>query len=120
MHDLNVYLDESRDHILAKFKIETRRASATVLIGHPKFVQGGFTNEEIASTLRTYNSHLSRIEVMHYNDLLDNAERDLALAASAPETEQEADRERLSPYEPANADPWAQSAPDPWSTAGPF
>src|SRR5260221_633749 len=32
------HLDETRDHILARFKIDTRRASATVLIGHPKFV----------------------------------------------------------------------------------
>jgi hypothetical protein len=76
-------LDEGRDHILTRFKIEARRATGTVLIGHPDFVQD-FSGEEIASTLRIYNSHLSRIEVMHYKDLIENAERALALAAGQP------------------------------------
>jgi hypothetical protein len=74
------HLDEERDHILARFKIESRRATGTVLIGHPGFIED-FNDEEIANTLRIYNSHLSRIEVMHYRDLIDNAERSLALAA---------------------------------------
>jgi hypothetical protein len=74
------HLDEDRDHILAKFKIDVRRASATVLIGHPKFVSRPFTPDEIASTLRIHNSHHARIEVMHYGDLIENAERALALA----------------------------------------
>lgn len=47
---------------------------------HPGFIED-FNDEEIANTLRIYNSHLSRIEVMHYRDLIDNAERSLALAA---------------------------------------
>lgn len=114
------HLDEDRDHILAKFKIETRRASATVLIGHPKFVQGEFANEEISSTLRTYNSHLSRIEVMHYDDLLDNGERYLALAASPPDEEQHEDDEQLSGYERVDDDPWDHAAPEPWSAEPPF
>jgi hypothetical protein len=74
------HLDEERDHIRARFKIESRRATGTVLIGHPGFIED-FNDEEIANTLRIYNSHLSRIEVMHYRDLIDNAERSLALAA---------------------------------------
>jgi hypothetical protein len=119
------HLDEDRDHILAKFKIETRRASAAVLIGHPKFVQGRFTDEEIASTLRIYNSHLSRIEVIHYRDLIENAERDLALAATPPDEEddhgEETGGEQLSHSEPVSNDPWAQRASDdPWSTEPPF
>jgi hypothetical protein len=109
------HLDEVRAHILAKFKIDTRRASATVLIGHPAFVQGNLTNEEIASTLRTYNSHLSRIEVMHYADLLDNGERYLALAASPPDNEQ-----LENDAQPVGDDPWAQAPPDPWSDEPPF
>jgi hypothetical protein len=76
-------LDEGRDHILTRFKIEARRATGTVLIGHPDFVQD-FSGEEIASTLRIYNSHLSRIEVIHYKDLIENAERALALATGYP------------------------------------
>ncbi len=71
------HLDEDRDRILSRFKIEARRASATVLIGHPRFAD--FTGEEIATTLRTYNSHLARIEVMHYDELIASAERALDL-----------------------------------------
>lgn len=74
------HLDEDRDHILTKFKIDVRRASATVLVGHPMFVHRSFSPDEIASTLRIHNSHHARIEVMHYGDLIENAERALALA----------------------------------------
>jgi hypothetical protein len=108
------HLDEDRDRILTKFKIETRRASATVLIGHPKFVRSNFADDEIANTLRTYNSHLSRIEVIHYGDLIENAERDLALAASPPDDE-DGDWE-----ETANDEPWARAGSDPWSEEPPF
>jgi Domain of unknown function (DUF4263) len=108
------HLDEDRDHILTKFKIETRRASATVLIGHPRFVQGNLSQQEIASTLRTYNSHLSRIEVVHYDDLLDHGERYLALAASAPDDQQFEDDA------PTDGDPWAEVQADPWSAEPPF
>lgn len=55
-----------------------------VLIGHPNFVEG-FSGEEIASTLRIYNSHFSRVEVMHYRDLIENAERALALETDQPD-----------------------------------
>lgn len=72
------HLDEDRDRILSKYGLEARRASATVLIGHPDFVTD-FTTEEVAATLRIYNSHLARIEVMHYAGLIDNAERALNL-----------------------------------------
>ena len=78
------HLDEERDHIHARFKIEARRATGTVLIGHPTFVKG-FSDEDIANTLRIYNSHLSRVEVMHYRDLIESAERALALAADPTE-----------------------------------
>jgi hypothetical protein len=71
-------LDEDRDRILTRFKIDARRASATVLIGHPKF-EKDFTKKEIASAFRIYNSHHARIEVMHYADLIESAERALAL-----------------------------------------
>jgi hypothetical protein len=118
------HLDEERDRILTKLHIETRRASVTVLIGHPKFVRDDFTDDQIASTLRTYNSHLSRIEVIHYRDLIENAERDLALAV-APANDED-DQEERAIEEPmsltghANDDPWAQSDPDPWSDEPPF
>lgn len=74
-------LDEDRARILTKFRIDVRRASAIVLIGHPKF-EKDFTREEIASAFRIYNSHHARIEVMHYGDLIENAARALALDPS--------------------------------------
>jgi len=112
------HLDEDRDHILTKFKIETRRASAVVLIGHPTFVQEEFTDEEIASTLRIYNSHLSRIEVMHYRDLIENAERDLALAAAPLDEENDRDDEthgEQPSHSELSNDSWGRHAnDDPW------
>jgi hypothetical protein len=96
------HLDEDRDHILTKFKIDTRHASATVLIGHPRFTSGSFTPEEIAGTLRIHNSHHSRIEVMHYGDLIENAERALGLADSpldCPSTDVDTGGDASSPTE---------------------
>jgi hypothetical protein len=72
-------LDENRAAILADHGIECRRAAATVLIGHPKFVEQGFEAGEIAAALRTYNGVLTRIEVITYQELIDAAERTLAL-----------------------------------------
>jgi Domain of unknown function (DUF4263) len=124
------HLDEQRDHILAKFKIEARRASATVLIGHPGFVTN-FTPEEIANTLRIYNSHHARIEVMHYGDLIENAARALALA-SLPLSDQDSDEPGLNGETSASgkgpgfdqasdwSDPWSEAAPDLFSDEPPF
>jgi hypothetical protein len=71
-------LDENRASILTDLGMDCRRASATVVIGHPKF-QSGYSEQEICETFRTYNSHLSRIEVISYKELLDGASRSLAL-----------------------------------------
>jgi hypothetical protein len=76
------HLDESRDHILSRFKIEARRASATVLIGHPSFVSR-YTRKQVDETLRIFNGYHSRIQVMHYEELIENAERALALAGES-------------------------------------
>ncbi|MER6344027.1 Shedu anti-phage system protein SduA domain-containing protein [Streptomyces sp. NPDC001595] len=75
-------LDEGRDSILAKYGIDTRRASATVVIGHPQYVSEGITSQQVAETLRTYNTHLARIEVITYETLLESAERMLALSSA--------------------------------------
>lgn len=72
-------LDENRAAILADHGIECRRASATVLIGHPKFIEKDFSATEIAAAMRTYNGVLTRIEVITYQELLDSAERTLIL-----------------------------------------
>jgi hypothetical protein len=73
-------LDEQRANILAELGIDCRRASMTVVIGHPRFVAGRITATEVAETIRTYNAHLTRIHVMTYQDLLDGADRSLRLS----------------------------------------
>ncbi|MGW3123722.1 Shedu anti-phage system protein SduA domain-containing protein [Streptomyces sp. NPDC001107] len=70
-------LDESRERLRADFGIETRRASALVLVGHPA-LHPEVPEEEINEALRTFNSHVTRVEVLTYKELLDNAERSLA------------------------------------------
>ncbi|MFB7134418.1 Shedu anti-phage system protein SduA domain-containing protein [Streptomyces sp. NPDC056237] len=75
-------MDENRPSILAEHGVDTRRASATVVIGYPQYVTGGVTSREIAETLRTYNAHQTRIEVITYETLLNSASRMLALSSA--------------------------------------
>ncbi|QKW32990.1 DUF4263 domain-containing protein [Actinomadura sp. NAK00032] len=87
-------MDENRQAILAHHGVDARRASATVVIGHPRYVIRNITSQEVAETLRTYNTHTARIEVITYETLLESATRMLALSSSwqdsAPEEEPEA------------------------------
>ncbi|GAA2086339.1 hypothetical protein GCM10009801_48720 [Streptomyces albiaxialis] len=53
-------MDENRGSILTTHGVDTRRASATVVIGHPRYVTDGITPQEIAETLRTYNTHAAK------------------------------------------------------------
>ncbi|MCG7204468.1 Shedu anti-phage system protein SduA domain-containing protein [Streptomyces arenae] len=71
-----VHLDEHRLRIRDQFGLETRRARALILIGHPA-AQPGVPEDTINDVLRTVNTHLGRIEVLTYKELLDNAERAL-------------------------------------------
>jgi len=73
-------LDEQRSMISTELGIDCRRSFATVVVGHPMFVEE-FTAEEVSETIRTYNSHLGRIEVITYKDLVDGAEHALAWSA---------------------------------------
>ncbi|MEW1831197.1 Shedu anti-phage system protein SduA domain-containing protein [Streptomyces sp. NPDC088196] len=75
-------LDEGRETILARYGVDTRRASATVVIGHPRYVSDGVTPQQVTDTLRTYNAHMARIEVITYETLLESAERMLALSSA--------------------------------------
>ncbi|MFI1524453.1 Shedu anti-phage system protein SduA domain-containing protein [Kitasatospora cineracea] len=82
-------LDEARPSILADLEIDTRRTSMTVVIGHSKLPGGDFRPEQVAETMRTYSSHLSRITVTTYDQLIDNAQRmlsvpELGLGAPTP------------------------------------
>lgn len=72
-----VGLDENRERISKEFGIDTRRASAIVLIGHP-LSQPEVDEREINEALRIHTSHLNRIEILTYKELIDSAERALA------------------------------------------
>ncbi|MET8040900.1 Shedu anti-phage system protein SduA domain-containing protein [Micromonospora sp. NPDC005215] len=69
-------LDEDRPRILNQHGVDVRRAGATVIIGHPDF-QPDVEESELNDVLRTYSSHLARIEVITYKQLLDGAARAL-------------------------------------------
>ncbi|NUR04889.1 MAG: DUF4263 domain-containing protein [Streptomyces sp.] len=86
-------MDENRPSILAEHGVDTRRASATVVIGHPRYVTGDVTSQEIAETLRTYNTHQARIEVITYETLLDSASRMLALSSARQDAAPDPDEE---------------------------
>lgn len=73
-------LDEHRHQILADFNIDCRRATMTVVIGHASFVTGKITAEQVAETIRTYNSNMTRITVVTYDQLIEAAQRSLDLA----------------------------------------
>jgi hypothetical protein len=74
--------DEHRREILEQHGLEVRRATGTVVIGHPVF-EPEFTEKDIAEMLRTYNSEKSRISVITYKELLDSAERAIDLSSSS-------------------------------------
>ncbi|MFH8596357.1 Shedu anti-phage system protein SduA domain-containing protein [Streptomyces rimosus] len=80
-------MDEDRLAILEKYGVDTRRASATVVIGHSRYVNEKISPDEVAQTLRTYNSHKARIEVITYETLLDSAARMLALSSARQDTD---------------------------------
>ncbi|MER5824295.1 Shedu anti-phage system protein SduA domain-containing protein [Streptomyces mirabilis] len=86
-------MDENRPRILAEHGVDTRRVSATVVIGHPRYVTGDVTSQEIAETLRTYNTHQARIEVITYGTLLDSASRMLALSSARQDADPDLDEE---------------------------
>jgi hypothetical protein len=116
-------LDEQRDHILTRTKVDVRRASSTVLIGHPEFVPK-HSREEIDGTLRIYNSHLGRVEVRHYAELIESAEEALRIteeteAVTGPEPEAATRETEEDPWD--TTDPWSSppSVSDPWATPPP-
>ncbi|MFF8805625.1 Shedu anti-phage system protein SduA domain-containing protein [Streptomyces omiyaensis] len=76
-------LDEKRSQLLVDLGIDARRASMTVVIGHSAFVTNGVTSTQVDETLRTYNSHLTRVSVTTYDRLIENAQRTLDLTAAS-------------------------------------
>ena len=64
-------VDEQRHLIGGEHEIECRRAFASVIVGYPGHNgQTDVTPVEFREAIRTYNSHLSRIEVLTYEDLI--------------------------------------------------
>lgn len=64
-------VDEQRHLIGSEHKIECRRAFASVIVGYPGHNgQADVTDAQFREAIRTYNSHLSRIEVLTYEDLI--------------------------------------------------
>ncbi|GAA4110720.1 hypothetical protein GCM10022215_06070 [Nocardioides fonticola] len=108
------HLDESRDTILNRFKIDVRRASATVLIGHPSFVDG-YSREEIDETIRVFNSHHARIQLRHYADVIESAERALTFSADGDEGDEDGD-DGAGP----DSEPWGPPDPPYWPDDAPF
>ncbi|WP_078888945.1 Shedu anti-phage system protein SduA domain-containing protein [Streptomyces sclerotialus] len=96
-----VGLDEHRLRIRDELGIETRRASALVLIGHPA-LQPEAAEEEINEALRTLNTHLNRVEVVTYKELVDNAERALEVETGT-EPAQAGGRVVVAPVGPITA-----------------
>lgn len=72
-------LDEDVDRNQSRYSIDSRRSSATVLIGHTDFVDN-YSPEEISVAVRTYNALVSRIQVLTYDELIKAAEHSLQLA----------------------------------------
>ncbi|MFH9416223.1 Shedu anti-phage system protein SduA domain-containing protein [Streptomyces rochei] len=88
-------LDDQRAALQAElseelnFEVDLRRVRSSVVIGHPAHVaieNGQPTRRQIDQAIRSYNSHLSRIEVLTYADLLDSAERTLVFEEEKSET----------------------------------
>jgi hypothetical protein len=78
-------LDRNEREIREQVAVESRRAMATVVVGHPGFLldRGAAVDSEVQNALRTYASHLAGIDVITYQDLLEGADRALLLSDSA-------------------------------------
>jgi hypothetical protein len=72
-------LDRGSDIIAKNLSIDCQRAFATVVIGDPRYLSPD-GQEAAARCMRAYNSHLSRIEVITWDDLIGGAELVLAMA----------------------------------------
>ncbi|WP_370935342.1 Shedu anti-phage system protein SduA domain-containing protein [Amycolatopsis sp. cg13] len=60
------------------FDYDYRRVKGSVVIGHQdRALSADVTREQVDQTIRSYNAHLSRVQVVTYDDLLDSADRAL-------------------------------------------
>lgn len=70
-------LEQYRPIIKQKLGLECSRISATVVIGHK--AHASVSEEVLYETLRTYNSHLSSVEVVTYDQLIANTRNALQI-----------------------------------------
>ncbi|GAB21608.1 hypothetical protein GOPIP_010_00750 [Gordonia polyisoprenivorans NBRC 16320 = JCM 10675] len=76
-------LDTHAANIKMTLKLEVQRAFATVVVGHTEHCTAeGLTEEDASLALRIYNSHLSRVRVMTYDQLISNAKNAMTLGIS--------------------------------------
>jgi hypothetical protein len=93
-------LDEDRHKIKSEFGIDPRRLHATVVIGHIDHAKSTIPIDAIYETLRTYNSHMTRIAVMTYDQLVTSARNSLEMLGSAEDSDQSQDDEDEPPEAP--------------------
>lgn len=75
-------LDTQAANIKLSLNLEVQRAFATVVVGHLTHCAGDIDEDAAALTLRIYNSHLSRVRVMTYDQLIANAQNAMRLGVS--------------------------------------
>jgi hypothetical protein len=100
-------LDEDRHRIKSEFGIDPRRLHATVVIGHIDHENSQISIETIYETLRTYNSHMARIAVMTYDQLVTNARNALEMLGAVENQEQSDDGDQDDGEYEVDDDPWA-------------
>lgn len=98
-------LDEEAHTIKSKLKFEAHRVFATVVIGHINHNVEEMDEDDFYRALRTYNSHLTRVQVITYDQLIDNAFNSLKLMLGAADSE-----EQPSPSAPPPVNPFATAA----------
>jgi hypothetical protein len=86
-------MDRQQDYLSNTFDIDCHRVHATVIIGHPDHNNvDGVDAEVFHQTIRSFNSHLSRVEVISYADLVASASNDVeSLAARVEQIDETSD-----------------------------
>ncbi len=101
-----------------------QRVFATVVIGHPAHIKQA-DRHAVGQTIRSYNAHLARVQVITYSELFDAAERALNFEdMSLPSHSSSADKEAGSKFSEVRRseileDP-CEHERGPWSDEPPF
>ena len=75
-----VHLDEQRPRILAEHRIDTRRATMTVIIGSAQHADPRYSPEQITETLRIENGSFPRVWIVTYDQFIEDAQQLLTRA----------------------------------------